>query len=138
MEALYKTKYEELLKEHNKLKHEYSENVIIQSMNSMKDVYNEKVYEYDLLNERHTELNERYKSLNERYIQIKNLYNDTKKLYNELEKSEDYLSKRKLLLEDNIRAVIIMVFTLKDIRISEDFKSKLQFIEDILYNALYH
>ena len=128
MDELYKTKYEELLKEHNKLKHEFSENIIIQSMNSMKEVYDEKVNEYNLLNEK--------------YNNFKNLYNnkfnqlETQKLV--LEKSEEYLLKKKKFLEENIKAVVIMIYTLKDkISYNNDFTSKLQFIEDILYNALY-
>ena len=104
MDELYKTKYEELLKEHNKLKHEFSENIIIQSMNSMKEVYDEKVNEYNLLNEK--------------YNNFKNLYNnkfnqlETQKLV--LEKSEEYLLKKKKFLEENIKAVVIMIYTLKD------------------------
>lgn len=131
MEESYKTKYSELLKEHNKLKHEYSENVIIQSMNSMKEVYNEKVYDFDLLNEK-------YNLLNETYGDLKNFTSKLESVHSELEKSQEYLSKRTLLLEENIRAVLIMLYTLKNSRrIFIDLKSKIQFIEDILYNALY-
>jgi hypothetical protein len=116
MESLYKTKYSELLKEHEKLKHDYSENVIIQSMNSMKEIYNERVYEYDLLNEK---------------------YNEMCDQLDKLKKSEEYLLKRKRLLEENIRAVIIMLYTLKENKTNYiDLKSKIQFIEDILYNVL--
>ena len=132
MDESYKTKYSELLKEHNKLKHEYSENVIIQSMNSMKEVYDEKVYEFDLLNEK-------YNLLNESYNELQNFTSNLETLYSQLEKSEEYLSKRQLLLEENIKAVLIMLHTLKNSRriYNDELKSNIQFIEDVLYNALY-
>lgn len=138
MEESYKTKYSELLKEHDKLKHDYSENVIIQSMNSMKEVYDEKVYEFDLLNEKYNLLNETYNHSKEMYNDLKNFTSKLESVHSELEKSQEYLSKRTLLLEENIRAVLIMLYTLKNSRrIFIDLKSKIQFIEDILYNALY-
>jgi hypothetical protein len=132
MEDSYKTKYFELLEEHKKLKNEYSENVIIQSMNSMKEVYEEKVDEYN-------SLNKKYNLLNDCYTDVKELLVKFKKMYADLEKCEDYVSKRKLLLEDNIRAVLIMLHTLKNSRrtYGDEVKNKIQFIEDILYNALY-
>jgi len=54
----YEEMYRKLLDEHNALKLEYSENTIIQSMNDMKEKYNELVkntvplYRYDALHER--------------------------------------------------------------------------------------
>lgn len=138
MEELYKTKYDDLLKEHNKLKHDYSENVVIQSMNSMKEVYDKKVYEYDLLNEQYNFLNETYNDSKEIYNELRNFTNKLENAHSQLEKSQEYLSKRTLLLEENIRAILIMLYTLKNSkRIYVDLKSKLQFIEDILYNSLY-
>ena len=99
-------------------------------MNSMKEVYDEKVYEFDLLNEK-------YNLLNETYSDLKNFTTKLESVHSELEKSQEYLSKRTLLLEENIRAVLIMLYTLKNSRkIFIDLKSKIQFIEDILYNAL--
>lgn len=132
MEDSYKTKYFELLEEHNKLKNEYSENVIIQSMNSMKEVYEEKVDEFN-------SLNKKYNLLNDCYTDVKELLVKFEKMYADLEKCEDYVSKRKLLLEDNIRAVLIMLHTLKNSRriYGDEVKNKIQFIEDVLYNALY-
>jgi hypothetical protein len=132
MEDSYKTKYLELLEEHKKLKNEYSENVIIQSMNSMKEVYEEKVDEFN-------SLNKKYNLLNDCYTDVKELLVKFEKMYADLEKCEDYVSKRKLLLEDNIRAVLIMLHTLKNSRrtYGDEVKNKIQFIEDILYNALY-
>lgn len=132
MEDSYKTKYFELLEEHKKLKNEYSENVIIQSMNSMKEVYEEKVDEYN-------SLNKKYNLLNDCYTDTKELLVKFEKMYTDLEKCEDYVSKRKLLLEDNIRAVLIMLHTLKNSRrtYGDEVKNKIQFIEDVLYNALY-
>uniref|UniRef100_A0A6C0E4C9 Uncharacterized protein n=1 Tax=viral metagenome TaxID=1070528 RepID=A0A6C0E4C9_9ZZZZ len=50
--------YKKLLQEHEALKHEYSENTIIQSMNDMKEKYNDLIkntvalYRYDALQER--------------------------------------------------------------------------------------
>lgn len=136
MEDSYKTKYFELLEEHNKLKNEYSENVIIQSMNSMKEVYEEKVDEFN-------SLNKKYNLLNDCYTDVKELLVKFEKMYADLEKCEDYVSKRKLLLEDNVRAVLIMLHTLKNSRrtygaYGDEFKTKIQFIEDILYNSLYN
>ena len=121
---LYKTKYEELLKEHLKLKHDFSENVIIQSMNSMKDVYNEKINELD-------KINVNYELLNQKY-------NDLEIFVNHLERSESYLIKKKKSLEDNIKAVNIMLCTLKDKCLyNDEFSSKLQFVQDVLDNSLY-
>lgn len=88
MESLYKTKYEELLKEYSKLKHEFSENVIIQSMNSMKDVYNEKINELD-------KINVRYELLNQTYNDLNNTYDELKIFVSHLETSELYLIKKK-------------------------------------------
>ena len=131
-DLLYKTKYEELLKEHLKLKHDFSENVIIQSMNSMKDMYNEKIHELD-------KINVNYELLNQKYNELNKLYNELEIFVHHLETSESYLIKKKRSLEDNIKAVHIMISTLKDKCLyNDDFSPKLQFIEDILDNALYY
>jgi hypothetical protein len=57
-----KIKYDELKEKHETLQNEYSENVIIQSMNEMKDRYERLVqssipnYKYNLLYERYTKI----------------------------------------------------------------------------------
>lgn len=98
-------------------------------MNSMKEVYEEKVDEFN-------SLNKKYNLLNDCYTDVKELLVKFEKMYADL---EDYVSKRKLLLEDNIRAVLIMLHTLKNSRriYGDEVKNKIQFIEDVLYNALY-
>lgn len=44
-------KYEDLIIEHNKLKHDFSENVIIQSMGDMKDINDKLTVKLDKLND---------------------------------------------------------------------------------------
>jgi hypothetical protein len=44
-----KKKYDDLIREHNKLKHEYSENFLIESMNDMKKTFEEKELEIKVL-----------------------------------------------------------------------------------------
>lgn len=44
-----KKKYDDLVKEHAKLKHEYSENFLIESMNDMKKTFEEKELEIKVL-----------------------------------------------------------------------------------------
>ena len=44
-----KKKYDDLVKEHTKLKHEYSENFLIESMNDMKKTFEEKELEIKVL-----------------------------------------------------------------------------------------
>jgi hypothetical protein len=106
-------KYNVLLDEHNKLveeyeklSHEFNENVIIQSMNDMRDKYNNMIkntvplYKYQLISEK-------YKNLHRTSIGCAVLIDHIIKLLRQSETNRDYKS---IILKSEIELI-----TLKDI-----------------------
>lgn len=95
-----KKKYNKLTEEYNNLKNEYSENTIIQSMNSMKELYEEKEHELNILNKRYTKLDDSNFYLVETTkavrVMIAGLNNKIKEIENKLKYSYENESRLEL------------------------------------------
>jgi hypothetical protein len=95
-----KKKYNKLLDEYKNLKNEYSENTIIQSMNSMKELYEEKEHELDNLDKKYKKLDDSNFYLVETIkavrVMISGLNNKIKEVENKLKYSYENESRLEL------------------------------------------